>query len=94
MKNEWNYVLVAIRCEKGKFISCRKETYLPFVGQTALTECSGSIGEYETFWVKYDSDTDCFLFLSHNGWSVNQNIWTVAFRAESVTSKFHHWKIS
>lgn len=93
MKNEWKYV--AIRCEKGKFISCRKGTYGPFLGQTALTEYRGSIGEYETFWVQYDSDTDCFSFLSHNGlyMSVNQNIWTVAFRAESVTSKFHHRKI-
>ena len=80
LRTKWEYV--AIRCEEGKFLSCRKATYLPTVGWSSLTEYRNKIGEYEVFQVQYHPGSGCYSFISHNGLYMNANetMKTVAFR--------------
>ena len=80
LRAEWKYM--AIRCEEGKFMSCRSAIYLPTVGRSSVTEYRSTIGEFETFKVEYHPGSGCFSFLSHNGLYMNANetMWTVESR--------------
>jgi len=80
LRAEWKYI--AIRCEEGKFMSCRTAIYLPIVGRSSVTEYRSTIGEFETFQVEYHPGSGCFSFLTHNGLYMNANetMWTVESR--------------
>lgn len=71
---------MAIRCDKGKYISCRKAIYIPKVGWSALTEYRARIGEYEKFSVEFHAEMGGFSFKSHNGLYLHANtkFWTAA----------------
>ena len=80
----WKYV--AIRCEKkGAFISCRRKTYIPGLGDSALVEYQKTIGPSERFEIQRYPENDSFSFRSHNGLyaSNNKTLGAIIFRQES-----------
>lgn len=78
----WKYVAI-LSCDKGTFISCRRAFYEPVtVGWTALTEYRATIGEFESFRIKYHPESGGFSFATHNELYLdcNRTFWTVASR--------------
>jgi len=80
----WKHV--AIRCEtKGAFLSCRRKTHIPGLGDSALVEYRRTIGSSERFELHHFPDTESFSFRSHNGLYLSNNkaLGSIVFRSES-----------
>lgn len=76
-----DYVAI-LSCDESEFISCRRAVFLPKLGRFSLTEYRPSIDDYETFRIKYHTESGGFSFLTHNDLYLdcNRTFWTVASR--------------
>ncbi|KAL7541082.1 hypothetical protein ACHAWF_006851 [Thalassiosira exigua] len=93
---------VAILCDNGKFLSCRRATTVPKKGKMAPTRYRSTISDNEMFSVEYHAGTGSFSFQSHNGLYLHANhkLWTAPCReapsgvlGETVATK-RSWCVS
>mmetsp|Transcript_6470 Transcript_6470/g.13379 ORF Transcript_6470/g.13379 Transcript_6470/m.13379 type:complete len:448 (-) Transcript_6470:108-1451(-) len=80
----WKYV--AIRCEtREAFLSCKRRTHIPGLGDSALVEYREKIGISERFEFHRFAETESFSFKTHNGLYLSNNkaLGGIVFRSES-----------
>lgn len=80
----WKHV--AIFCEKkGTFLSCRRKTHIPGLGDSSLVEYRTTIGRSERFVLQNFPTSESFSFRSHNGLYLSNNkaLGGLVFRSES-----------
>ncbi len=84
----WKYV--AIRCDKREaFLSCKRRTHIPGLGDSAPIEYQQKIGNSERFEIQHFANTESFSFRTHNGLYLSNNkaVGGMVFRSQPTPER-------